>query len=376
MTSSAPHSPPRTRYPCRGAAPAPDAYRTRTAGIRLWDGTLLSEVVTPRHDLSARPRPFPVQRNYFHAAALEAGARWLRETVPLERAEYERLLTEDVGGFVSWVYPDARPARLRTLIDFHHWAVWLDDVMDRRTTLEASLEACSVLESLGTVELAPFDDFFARMRSQGLHEGHARRFLTAMHAYGASSRTEVHAREDRDRGFTTVPGYIANRRRSAAMPVYFALIAWISGVELPTRVYRHPLVVQLENACSDYALLYNDAGSFTKEYLAGCTEGTFVRLLSHELQLPVQETLHEIADMAAAAADDLEAASDRIDTSDLPAAHREHVHRYADGLRKFTGGVNHWSNHTPRYAIGQPMTDAAPTSRAGDRHHLRTDRAT
>lgn len=350
---------------------AVDDYRTRAGTVRLWDGTVLADLVSPRHDLARRPRPFPVQRNYFHTAALEAGARWLRETVPMEGAEYDRLLAEDVGGFVSWVYPDALPGQIRALMDFHHWAVWLDDVMDRKTIPETSLQACDVLELLGTVELAPFDDFFARMRAHGLHEAHAARFLTAMRLYGASSRREVQAREGHA-DFSSLAHYIANRRASAAMPVYFALIAWISRVDLPTAVYEHPLVVRLENACSDYALLYNDAGSFTKEYLAGRREGTCVRLLSRELDLPVQATVYEIADMAAAAADDLESAGDLIDESDLPAPVREQVHRYADGLRKFTGGVNHWSNHTLRYAIGQPFTDTPPVSRSGDVHHLRT----
>ncbi|MEU7167720.1 hypothetical protein AB0A70_24275 [Streptomyces morookaense] len=305
---------------------------------------------------------------------MEASARWLQEKVSLEPAEYERLLREDVGGFVSWVYPDATAGQIRTLSDFHHWAVWLDDLMDRRSTLDTSLSACTVLESVGTVELAPFDDFFTRMRAQGMSEHCAERFVQAMHLYGASSREEVRAREGRTR-FSSLPDYIANRRASAAMPVYFALIAWISRAELPDEIRQHPLVVKLENCCSDYSLLYNDAGSFIKEHLAGRSRGTFVRLLSEQQNLSVQDTLYEVADMAAAAADDLETTSDLIDTCDLPAEHREQIHRYADGLRKFTGGVNHWSNRTSRYLVGQPLVNTSATSRAGDVHHLR-DRAT
>ncbi|WP_129305782.1 hypothetical protein [Streptomyces sp. L2] len=352
------------------AAPPDLPYREAAGSIRLWDGTPLTDLTTPRHDLATRTRPFPVQRNYFHAAAIRASARWLGQTVAMERSEYERLVREDVGGFVSWVYPEAEPAQLRALADFHHWAVWLDDLMDRRSSPATSLTACSVLESLGSAELAPFDDSFARMRSHGMQDRHAERFLHAMRLYGSSSRKEVQAREGHSR-FPSTADYIANRRTSAAMPVYFALIGWISRIELPDHLYRHPLVVHLENCCSDYALLYNDAGSFIKEYLSGRTEGSFVRLLSHELDMPVQETLNEIADMAAAAADDLEAACDLIDGSGLPAGQRAQLHHYADGLRKFTGGVNHWSNHTPRYLIGQPFTDTPPTSRTGDRHHLR-----
>ncbi|MFJ9597924.1 terpene synthase family protein [Streptomyces virginiae] len=345
-------------------------FRRRSAAIRLWDVSPLDRLVTPWHDLARRTRPFPVSRNFFHTAELAASARWVEETLALERGEYERLLREDVGGFVSWVYPDAAPRQLRALADFHHWAVWLDDQMDRKTTPASSLSACSVLETLGTAELAPFDDFFTRMRAGGMDDRHAARFLDAMHRYGASSRTEVRAREGQGR-FGSVAEYIANRRESAAMPVYYTLIAWISRIDLPDEVYAHPVVVDLENACSDYALLYNDAGSFTKEYLAGRTEGTFVRLLSRELGLSVQDTLYEIADMAAAAADDLETASDRIDACGLPTEQCAQIHVYAEGLRKFTGGVNHWSNHTPRYLVGQPLAETPSTSRAGDTHHLR-----
>jgi hypothetical protein len=81
--------------------------------VTLWDGTHLSELATPLHDLTKRARPFPVQRNYFHVAAVADSARWLRAMVALEPAEYERLLREDVGGFVSWVYPDATAGQIR-----------------------------------------------------------------------------------------------------------------------------------------------------------------------------------------------------------------------------------------------------------------------
>ncbi|MGE7390874.1 terpene synthase family protein [Streptomyces sp. NPDC004126] len=288
----------------------------------------------------------------------------------LEPQVYDRLQREDIGGFSSWVYPDATAGQVRALSDFHQWVVGLDDQMDRRTTLDTNLSACTMLESLGTVELAPFDDIFTRMRALDMTDRCAEQFLKAMHLYGASSRQEVKACEGQT-GFASLPDYVANRRASAAMPVYFALVTWISRIDLPDEIYQHPLVRLLENACSDYAMLYNDAGSFIKEYLAGRSEGTFVRLLSEQHGLSVQDTLYEIADMAAAAADDLEAASDQIEDCDLPAHQREQVHRYADGLRKYTGGVNRWSNHTCRYLIGQPLTTMPPTSDKGDIHHLR-----
>ncbi|MFC4909166.1 terpene synthase family protein [Actinomadura gamaensis] len=349
---------------------AKDEYLRAGSSTRLWDGTFLSELRTPRHDLTERPRPFPVQRNYFHAAALEESALWLRGVTALEPADCQRLLQEDVGGFVSWVYPDATAGQIRVLSDFHHWAVWLDDIMDRRSTADASLAACAVLESVGSAELAPFDDCLARMRALEMKGRCAERFVHALHRYGTASRVEVQARQGQSR-FSSVADYIANRRLSAAMPVYYALIAWISRIDLPDEIFQHPLVVKLENCCSDYSMLYNDAGSFIKEHLAGRSQGTFVRLLSEELDLPVQQTLLEVADMAAAAADDLEAASDLIETCDLPAQQRAQIHHYADGLRKFAGGVNHWSNNTCRYLIGQPVVDTAATSRAGDVHRIR-----
>ncbi len=354
-----------------------DTYVSEGVSLQLWDGTSLTAIKTPRHDLGTRARPFPQQRHFFHAAATGASARWLRERVGPPPAVYERLLREDVGGFVSWTYPDATPAQLRALTDFHNWSVWLDDMMDRRSTLDTSLLACSAMEGvdsandvIGDIAMAPFDDFFQRMRNLGMSTWCADRFVQAMHAYGSSSRAEVRAREGGAR-FASVADYIANRRASAAMPVYFALITWISRVDLPGEVYRHPLVRRLENGCSDYCLLYNDAGSFVKEHLAGRSEGTFVRLLSQATGLSVQNTLYEVADMAAAAADDLEATSDRIDDCDLPAHHREQIHHYARGLRAFIGGVNIWSNNTVRYTVGQDFTDTAPTSRSGDVHHLR-----
>ncbi|MEU7046490.1 hypothetical protein AB0A77_36330 [Streptomyces varsoviensis] len=354
----------------RDHSPAHDAYTSETSPRTLWDGTSLSRLQTPWHELTARPRPYPAQRNFFRSAAVAASAQWLQKTAALEQEETERLLREDVGGFVSWVYPDATARQIRALTDFHHWSVWLDDRMDRKTTTETSLSACTVLESLGNSELAPFDDFFVRMRTLGMTEHCADRFQRAMRLYGASSREEVRAREGEQR-FTSLPDYVANRRKSAAMPVYYALIAWISRVDLPDELHRHPLVTRLENCCSDYCLLYNDVGSFIKEHLAGRSEGTLVRLLSALQGLSVQDTLWEAADMAAAAADDLEATSDLIDASGLSTRQCEQIHRYADGLRKFTGGVNHWSNHTCRYHVGQSWVRTAATSRSGDNHGLR-----
>ena len=71
--------------------------------------------------------------------------------------------------------------------------------------------------------------------------------------------------------------------------------------------------------------------------------------------------------MAAAAVDDLEATSDRIDSCGLPVEQRLQIHLYANGLRKFVGGVNHWSNQTSRYIIGQPLVDTAPDVSRGRR---------
>lgn len=353
-----------TAYP--QTTPTSGEPRTSRSGT----GTPLSHLQSPWHELTARPRPYPAQCNFFRSAAVAASAQWLEEKAALEREETTRLLHEDVGGFVSWVYPDATAQQIRALTDFHHWSVWLDDRMDRRTTLETSLSACTVLESLGSTELAPFDDFFTRMRMLGMTERCADRFLRAMRLYGASSRTEVEAREGQQHcdSFTE---YVANRRASAAMPVYYALIAWISRVDLPDELHGHPLVVKLEDCCSDYSMLYNDAGSFIKEHLAGRSEGSLVRLLSAHQGLSVQDTLLEVADMAAAAADDLEATSDLIDDCDLSTPQREQIHRYADGLRKFAGGVNHWSNRTGRYHVGQSWVNMPATSRSGDIHHLR-----
>src|SRR5262249_42633407 len=154
-------------------------------------------------------------------------ARWLREKADPTPAAYERLLREDVAGFVSWTYPDATAAQIQALSDFHNWAVWLDDMMDRRSIPATSLGACSVVEGIGEREMAPFDDFFGRMRKLGMSEACGDRFVRAMRLYGSSSRVEVNVREGASR-FSSVTEYIINRRKSAAMPVYHALTAWIS----------------------------------------------------------------------------------------------------------------------------------------------------
>ncbi|WP_280393189.1 terpene synthase family protein [Nocardia brasiliensis] len=363
MIDTVPHQPFAPRTPA-------DDYASLSSSTRLWDGTLLSDLHTPVHDLTQRARPFPLQRNYFHDQAVSESAQWLRAAVGLGPAEYERLLAEDVGGFVSWVYPDATAGQIRALVDFHNWAVWVDDLIDRRSTLETSLSACTLLETLGATELAPFDDFYPRMRALDMDDRHGERFIAAMHLYGASSREEVEAREGRT-GFSSVADYVRNRRASAAMPVYNTLTRWISRIDLSDETLRHPLVVRLENCCNDYSMLYNDAGSFVKELLAGRSEGTFVRLLSDRMNLSVQQTLCEVIDMAAAAADDLESTSDAIESCELARDVREQVHRYADGLRKYVAGVNYWSNRTCRYFVGQPVMLLAPISRAGDVHRLR-----
>lgn len=347
-----------------------DTYISETASSRLWDGTSLYDLETPRHDLGRRERPYPQQRNYFYATAIQGSARWLQERVAPPQAVYERLLRENVAGFMSWTYPDATPAQIRALSDFHNWSVWMDDQIDRRCTLDNSLSACSLFESLGTTALAPFDDFLARMRDLGMTDSCADRFVQAMRQYGTSSRTEVDAREGRV-PFDSVADYITNRRISAAVPVYFPLMFWIARIDLPEEIHQHPIVQRLGNCANDYVSFYNDVGSFAKEHLAGRSDGTFVKLLSEENGLTVQEALHEIADMAAAAADDLETTSDRIEACDLPLQQREQIHRYAEALRKFVGGTNHWSNNTCRYLIGQTFVDTAATSRRGDTYGLR-----
>ena len=74
-----------------GESAAMDIYRQGSSTIRLWDGSLLGDLKTPRHDLAKRARPFPRLRNYFHTEAMRQSVRWLKDTVMLERAEYDRL---------------------------------------------------------------------------------------------------------------------------------------------------------------------------------------------------------------------------------------------------------------------------------------------
>lgn len=103
--------------------PPYDAYLSEGVSTRLWDGTPLQELKTPRHDLRNRARPYPMQRNFFYAKAIEHSAQWLRQNTDPAPEVYERLLREDVAGFASWTYPDATAPQIRALSDFHSWSV-------------------------------------------------------------------------------------------------------------------------------------------------------------------------------------------------------------------------------------------------------------
>lgn len=355
---------------------------------KLWDGSDFRHLKIPYHRPWKRePRPYPLVRNFHHAAVRDASNDWILKMLPAAAPQAaDRIILHDTGGFMAWTYPDATRAQLRILFDFNSWAVPYDDQLDREEHFKGDAQKARALTGQLRVLLPNADraadhpdtsrfgrvlgDIFTRLRATGLEAEAGSAFKHAMFAYNEATMREFELCKA-GKTFTSVKAYVDNRRDSTAMDAYLLLIPYAMGLRLTARTRSHPLTRALELCCSDYTAILNDVVSFPTELASrgGCH---LIRILCETHDIRIQEALYLAHDIGQICLNDLDDLADLIDPADgLDDREKADLHRYTDGLRKFCSGAMRWYIETPRYNIGHDKVLMPPATRLRDDLQLR-----
>ncbi|MFI6516541.1 hypothetical protein ACIBF1_13365 [Spirillospora sp. NPDC050679] len=285
---------------------------------------------------------------------------------PLGRARCDRLAAR--------VFPAAGLDRVELVSRWLTWAFALDDTLDE-TPLGGS----------ATAVLGLYDDLLSAVRRgrarpgaqplettlvelwratvPGMSRDWRRRFLQHMEEHRAGCAEEAVGRRIGD--VPTLPGYPAQRRRSAA-PFLFDLIEPVLGVELPCRLMTAPPWKRLLEGTADLVAWSNDVASHVRESEHGGAHNHVAVLGATYGFEPAQAAgwvvdriAHRAADLAATARTleaDLErfhftgaeyAVIDRV-AQVLLLVPRAHLDWLAESGRYRTGAERPWEAPPPR----------------------------
>ncbi|KAG2141849.1 isoprenoid synthase domain-containing protein [Suillus clintonianus] len=130
--------------------------------------------------------------------------------------------------------------------------------------------------------------FFGRFRETG-GPGCTERFIHTMDLWFISAAEEV---DNRAKGHVNdVESYIELRRDLSGCMAYFALVEFVSGIDLPDEVVSDPVIMALEEATNDFVSWSNDIFSYTMEQSHRSTHN-LVAVLVADQGLDLQGAVH------------------------------------------------------------------------------------
>ncbi|KAG2141844.1 isoprenoid synthase domain-containing protein [Suillus clintonianus] len=214
--------------------------------------------------------PLRLNPNYYPVSL--ASAQWLVDEAHLVEPEITKYTSLRAGWFASACYPDTDAFHLQVCADFLNWSFRLDDWLE--------IDRSDVNDAWGVRDccMAAFRDpinfqterysammckaFFGRFRETG-GPGCTERFIHTMDLWFISAAKEV---DNRAKGHVhDVESYIELRRDLSGCKACFALIEFVSGIDLPDEVVSDPVIMALEEATNDFVSWSNDIFSYNQE---------------------------------------------------------------------------------------------------------------
>ena len=254
--------------------------------VKVWDGTLLKDLVVPFADLCQRMKPYPSARNPNYQISIDKSSHnWAYTTNSPTPEHQKRLNTEGVVIWTSYIYPDAKPDQLRLIADFTLWLILYDDVRDdadkagvagyseESSTLDAMMikymQSFQKGEStadvpdmiLSNIRAKAVVDLLERFKNNGLPEDQLDIFCQGLIDYVQGNKTTDTSDS------LTFEEYVKERRRTIGMVPFIVLMDWTEGYSLSPKLRRHPIVQEINTCIEDWSWLSNDVNSLPKEVL-------------------------------------------------------------------------------------------------------------
>ncbi|KAG8777125.1 hypothetical protein FRC12_000539 [Ceratobasidium sp. 428] len=258
------------------------------------------------------------------------------------------------GLMAATILADADLEHLRPSMDYMLWLFAFDDWCDVECSQdvgEAGQALRSIMDTLRNPDVAQpklkvvaaLHHFFNRMRANSSPRT-IHRFVEA-----ADFFTQAVLRQTVNRSIDYVPTieeYIKVRQDTSSTKMFYSVLEYSLGFDLPDEVHNDPILTELKVAGNDIVNWINDVYSFPVEYARGDTHNlVFVVMWNERLDLEgaisyvdqlTRKRLQEYVDAKA----QLPSFGSKLDPQ---------VAQYVQGLEYSFQGFNEWQFLTPRY---------------------------
>ena len=359
------------------------------SNAKVWDGTLLKDLVVPYADLCQRRAPFPFAINPYNDVVREASYKWAFETSSPSLAHQQKMIEENMASYMAYSYPEATMSQLRVLCDMNVWYCIFDDVCDDADKLGGEYsEECKTLDEvmikhlqslqngashedipnaiLNHVGLKALSDIVGRFMENGFSKEQLVMFCGGIIKYIQSNqRIATHD--------LTLEEYVKERRYSIGGQPYTAILDWAFGFNLSPSLRQHPIVQELDTCLDDYIFISNDVHSLAKEVLKGSqTKNNTVCHLMKLHKTSVQDAMYEATDASLVALNDMDMLTQCIAECEVSEEDKALLYRYSDAAKKVVSGYMKWAHESSRYNVaGVPWTWVSPDTTSIDKYKLR-----
>jgi hypothetical protein len=308
----------------------------------------LTRIVTP-------VSPFAAEADR-HAVAWAQQHRLL--TTP---SGLRRLAATGPGSLAAHCYPCASQVDLFLLADWISWLFVLDDQNDEGSDSRNPNALQSALTNVFFAAVAPNDraaetplvsgltHIFDRMGDRMSAEWRNRFIHHLIDCFTANIWQAAHRRTNEIPDLDTFP---AMRRDTGAVPPTFDLIEFVKSTTLPAELYYSRVYQRLITSAANVVCWTNDLMTLEKEF-AHDDEQNFVSVLGRALEIPLEDSIHEVAARAGREVElflTAEAKLDRVfDTLGISDDLRATTLECVNMLRAWMRGHIEWGRTTIRY---------------------------
>ncbi|KFH47455.1 Presilphiperfolan-8-beta-ol synthase-like protein [Hapsidospora chrysogenum ATCC 11550] len=301
--------------------------------------------------------------NPYYEEVRSESERWLTRFCSLSPQMQMKLQKLDFSYFCAIMAPNAPRKEYRTICDWGNWVFPYDDMFDggdlggelKDDPIKSRIVVDSLLEpfltgevSKGRMRIVEAHDDVARRIFSTCTRGVRRRFLYRMHLYSKGVLTHLDDHFDGRR--PTPEEMIETRRDSAGSGPLYHLVEYGHRLHVPNKVFKDPVIRELENLGMEMVCITNDLVSYQKEEGDGYT-GNIVAACRMD-GMSAQEAFDYVGRLLEERYRRWEAAEARVPHWEYPT--NMHVAKYIEGIKAVVRANLYWSFRTKRYLGRDP----------------------
>jgi hypothetical protein len=314
--------------------------------------------------------PFPSQVNPCVEDAVAGGIAWARSMgLVTSEPAVARFVKLQAAWLAARAYPTAGRGELQLVADWCAWVFLFDDQNDEGRWGRHPEEWEALTAPLEAVLTGSFDEAVLPPLARALADLLWRSTVGMSAAWYTRLRTHVstYIRSYRDetanRARTETPSlvdYIAHRRKSGAMGIFFDMAEFVEHTEVPAGWYASREYQDILLAASDVVSWDNDIFSLPKEFARGDVHNLPLIMWSTNGR-HLQEALDRAAEMIHARIATYLGAErlmqQLLDSCDLVPETRDGIRRCMAVYRACMRAYRDWSDQTGRYRDVVPSAD-------------------